>query len=257
MQPAIGQLAANTDAITDQLGAAIDAGADIIVLPELATSGYMLESLDEARLSSLTSQADEFARWATALGDAIAVIGFCELSGDGLLYNSAALLDSTGVRTVYRKTHLWDREKLIFTAGSSLPTVTATRHGQLAVMICYDIDFAEVTRRVAVGGAELIAAPVNWPLAPRPNGERAGEQITAMSTARTNRVAIAVCDRTGDERGQRWTTGTAIIDPDGWVVASAGESVGMAVADLDLTKTRDKTLTDFADVLADRRIDLY
>ena len=105
--------------------------------------------------------------------------------------------------------------------------------------------------------AELIAAPVNWPLFPRPEGERPGEVITAMSTARTNKVAIACCDRAGVERGQQWTEGTAIIDPDGWVVASAGPGAAMAVADVDLTATHDKTLTDLVDLFADRRVDLY
>src|SRR3546814_18539616 len=100
-------------------------------------------------------------------------------------------------------------------------------------MVCYDLEFGELTRRVAVEGADLIVAPVNWPLFPRPEGERPGEVITAMSTARTNRLASAACDRTGVERGQVWTSGTAIVDRDGWVVAVAGSGGGMAVADID------------------------
>ncbi|PRC53290.1 hydrolase, partial [Mycobacterium sp. ITM-2017-0098] len=83
-------------------------------------------------------------------------------------------------------------------------------------------------------------APVNWPLFPRPYGEHPGEVITAMSTARTNRVAVAACDRAGIERGQEWTAGTAIVDQDGWVVASAGLGVTMAIADVDLARSRDK-----------------
>jgi predicted amidohydrolase len=81
--------------------------------------------------------------------------------------------------------------------------------------------------------------------------------ITAMSAARTNKVAVAACDRAGVERGQAWTAGTAIIDPDGWVVATAGPAVGMAIADIDLSVTHDKSLTDYVDLLADRRLDLY
>ena len=160
-------------------------------------------------------------------------------------------------RRDYRKTHLWDREKLIFTPGDALPPVIKTGHGTIAVMVCYDLEFAELTRRVAVEGAELVVAPVNWPLFPRPDGEHPGEVITAMSTARTNRVAVAACDRSGVERGQPWTAGSAIVDPDGWVVATAGPDVGMAIADIDLSVTHDKSLTDHVDLLADRRLDLY
>jgi predicted amidohydrolase len=149
------------------------------------------------------------------------------------------------------------REKLIFTAGDALPPVVETKHGAIAVMVCFDLEFGELTRRVALDRAELIAAPVNWPLFPRPAGEHPGEVITAMSTARTNKVAIACCDRAGVERGQHWTEGSAIIDPDGWVVASAGPGTAMAVADVDLATTHDKTLTEFVDLFADRRVDLY
>ena len=157
----------------------------------------------------------------------------------------------------YRKTHLWDREKLIFTPGGELPPILTTRHGVIAVMVCYDLEFGELTRRATLDGAELIAAPVNWPLFPRPEGERPGEVITAMSTARTNKVAIAACDRAGVERGQAWTEGTAIVDPHGWVAATAGPGSGLAIADIDLSITHDKTLTEHVHLLTDRRVDLY
>ena len=161
-----------------------------------------------------------------AAGDAVVVGGFCELGDDGSLYNTAVVIDGGAVAGYYRKTHLWDREKPLHT-GERMPPVLATRHGAIAVMVCYDLEFPEVTRAVAVQGAELIAALVNWPRTQRPPGERVGEVITAMSAARTNRVAIAVCDRTGEERGQPWAEGTAIIGADGWVTADVGPGTGM------------------------------
>ena len=257
IDPTIGDLAANAELIEAQIREAVGVGADVIVLPELATSGYMFADADEARAAALTPTDPAFTKWSAAAGDAIVIGGFCERGDDTRLYNSAAVVDSDGVVARYRKTHLWDREKLIFTPGDALPPVVKTKHGSIAVMVCYDLEFGELTRRVALDRAELIAAPVNWPLFPRPEGEHPGEVITAMSTARTNKVAIACCDRAGVERGQQWTEGTAIIDPDGWVVASAGPGRAMAVADVDLAATHDKTLTEFVDVFADRRVDLY
>jgi 5-aminopentanamidase len=255
--PMIGDLAANADLIEAQIRAAVTAGADVIVLPELATSGYMLHDANEARAVALRANNQSFANWAAAVANSVVVGGFCELGDDGTLYNSAVMVDSDGVVTHYRKTHLWDREKLIFTAGDALPPVVKTKHGDIAVMVCFDLEFGEVTRRAALDGAELIAAPVNWPLFPRPEGERPGEVITAMSTARTNKVAVACCDRAGVERGQQWTEGSAIIDPDGWVAAAAGPGTAMAIADVDLTVTHDKRITEHVDLLADRRVDLY
>ncbi len=255
IEPVVGDLAANAAVIEAQIREAVGVGADVIVLPELATSGYMFADADEARATAL--RPTDFANWSAAVDDALVIGGFCELGDDGRLYNSAVMVDADGVVASYRKTHLWDREKLIFTPGDALPPVIKTKHGAIAVMICYDLEFGELTRRVALDEAELIAAPVNWPLFPRPEGEHPGEVITAMSTARTNKVAIACCDRAGVERGQQWTEGTSIIDPDGWVVAAAGPGTAMAVASIDLAATHDKTLTEHVHLFDDRRVDLY
>jgi predicted amidohydrolase len=257
IDPKLGDLDANAEMIEAQIRDAVTAGADVVVLPELATSGYMFADADEARAVALSPTDPAFARWSAAAGNSIVIGGFCELGDDARLYNSAVMVDADGVIARYRKTHLWDREKLIFTPGDVVPTVVKTKHGAIAVMVCYDLEFGELTRPVALSGAELIAAPVNWPLFPRPDGERPGEVITAMSTARTNKIAIACCDRTGVERGQQWTEGTAIIDPDGWVAAAAGPGTALAVADIDLALTHNKMLTEHVDLLADRRVDLY
>ncbi len=257
LDPVIVDLDGNSERITAAVAEASGAGADVIVLPELVTSGYMLADEAEARSVALSADDARFAKWAGAGGDSLVVLGFSELGDDGLLYNSAAVLDGGAVAAVYRKTHLWDREKLIFTPGRDLPPVVQTRHGAIAVMLCYDLEFGELTRRAAVDGADLIVAPVNWPLFPRPEGEHPGEVITAMSTARTNHVAVAACDRAGVERGQRWTEGTAIVSADGWVVAEAGPGETTVMAELDLSLSRNKMLTEYVHLLDDRRLDLY
>lgn len=257
LAPVLGDLQANLDASTAAIAGAVSRGAQIVVLPELVTSGYMFTDADEARGAALAAGDPAFGRWIAAARDAVVVAGFCEAGDDGLLYNSALVIDRSEVVAVYRKTHLWDREKLIFTPGDRLPAVLPTSHGLLAVLVCYDLEFPEVTRAVAVQGAELIAAPVNWPRLPHPDGERQGEVITAMSAARTNRVAIAVCDRAGDECGQQWAEATVIINAEGWVDAEAGPGPGTAIAEVDLAASRDKNLTEYVHVHTDRRLDLY
>jgi len=255
--PVLGDLAANLEMSTAVIAEAVAGGAQVVVLPELVTSGYLFADTDEARTAALRTGDPAFDRWIGAAGDAVVIGGFCELGDDGRLYNSAVVIDGGELAGCYRKTHLWDREKLIFTRGDRLPPVLVTRHGTIAVMVCYDLEFPEVTRAAAVQGAELIVAPVNWPRMPRPEGERIGEVITAMSAARTNRIAIAVCDRAGEERGQQWAEGTVIINADGWVVAEAGGGRSMAIAEVDLSASHDKKITDYVDVLSDRRLDLY
>ena len=95
-----------------------------------------------------------------------------------------------------------------------------TPFGRVGVLICYDIEFPEMPRSLALRGADLICAPVNWPVIERPPaGEHPPEQLTAMSCARVNRIFMAICDREGPERGVEWVGGTAVIDENGWIAA--------------------------------------
>lgn len=254
--PRIADLGANREVTTDAISRAVEGGADVIVLPELATSGYMLRDADEARAAAIRRSSTLFDDWAAAAGHATVVGGFCELGDENQLFNSAAVVDATGLRAVYRKTHLWDREAELFLSGDDPPPILATPAGRLGVLVCYDLEFPEMTRAMALRGADLLAVPVNWPRVPRPDGERPPEVVIAMAAARVNRLAIACCDRTGDERGQTWTAGTAIIGADGWVAATPHDD-GLAVAELDLTGSRDKRLSSRNDALGDRRPELY
>ena len=197
-----------------------------------------------------------FEEWAAEAGGAVVVGGFAERGEDGLIYNSAAVVDRSGVVGVYRKGHLWDREKLCFAPGTEPPRVFDTAAGRVGVLVCYDLEFPEMPRTLALAGAELICVPTNWPLVERPEGERPPEVINAMAAARVNRVVIACCDRTGTERGQQWTAGTTIVDEEGWVLDSQ-TGAGAARATVDLTRTHDKAFTELADLMADRRPELY
>jgi len=184
--PRLGDLASNAELSTAAIRTAVAGGADVVVLPELITSGYMLDS----------------------------------------------------------------------PAASAREVAIGRDHPVLAAWAQAAAEGPELTRGLALAGAELLAIPTNWPLVERPPGERPPEVIAAMATARMNRVFVAACDRTATERGQEWTAGTHIIDAEGWVVAAA-DGDGAATAELDLSRARDKTLTDLADALGDRRPELY
>jgi predicted amidohydrolase len=258
LAPVLGDLDANIRLTLDAIGDSVAAGAQLVVLPELALSGYMFTSTDEAREVAITPEHAVFALWADEVRDAGAVVvgGFAELGDDGLVYNSAAVVGGGGVLAVYRKIHLWDKEKLVFTPGLSRPPVVDTPIGRLGVMICFDLEFPEMARTLALGGAELIVVPTNWPLESVPAGERIPELTAAMAAAYSNRVGIAACDRTGIERGQDWNAASAIVDERGWIVAKVDER-GVASADLDLSRSHDKSLSELVDMFGDRRPELY
>jgi predicted amidohydrolase len=234
-------------------------GAQIVLLPELTSSGYVFA--DRAELASLAETRDgpavtEWANLAEAFGLTI-VAGFPESAGTEI-FNSAVVVDPTGVRGVYRKAHLWDAENAVFDRADDLPLVVDTAHGRIAVVICYDIEFPEWVRAAALAGADLLCAPVNWPLLPRPYGERPTEMVRAMAGAGMNKMPIAVCDRTGTERGQEWIGGSVIIDADGYPLAIAEfGTVTTITAAVDLTTAREKKINAYNDVHRDRRTDLY
>jgi predicted amidohydrolase len=265
LEPRVGDPAYNRGLTLNAIEEAAAGGAQVVVLPELANSGYMFESAEEAASLAISVEDPLIAEWADAAAgyELVLAAGFCERGEDGHTYNSAVVIDPSGVRAVFRKLHLWDREKLWFRPGDALPPVLETSVGRVSVVICYDLEFPELVRTVALAGTELLLVPTNWPLAERPADERPGEVINAMMAARINRMAIAAADRGGVERGQPWTGGSTIVDPDGWAAGEnpwrAGEPrrPGPVFADLDLSRTRDKRWTELADVFADRRPELY
>jgi predicted amidohydrolase len=258
LAPTLGDLEANRALTRGAIGEAVQAGAEVIVLPELITSGYMCAAPVVAASAAVAADGEILREWGAAAAEAGVVIvgGFCERGDDGAVYNSAAVLDPAGLRAVYRKLHLWDREKLVFTPGSEPPPVIDTPVGRIGVLICYDLEFPELTRSVALDGAQLLVVPTNWPLVDRPEGERPPEVVIAMAAARVNRMAIACADRVGLERGQRWTGGATIVGVDGWVAAETREP-GLLIADVDLEPALDKRLTEHADAFGDRRPELY
>jgi predicted amidohydrolase len=260
--PRIGELDHNRAQATAAIESAARDGARVVVLPELCNSGYVFADADEARRLAEPADGETVTGWAELARsrDVVVVGGFCELDErSGAVYNSAALVDADGVRAVYRKVHLWDREGLVFAPGADPPPVVDTAAGRIGVMVCYDLEFPEWVRLAALEGAELICAPVNWPAAPRPDGERPGEVVRAQAAAAVNRVFIAACDRVGTERGVDWTGGSVIVDVDGFPIAgpAAPDETVTLIARCELDQARNKRLNERNDVLADRRPELY
>jgi predicted amidohydrolase len=259
---AVGEAAANRAAAAAAVAEAARRGAGLAVLPELCDSGYVFTGPGEARaLATPAASSPALREWQALSRRYGAVIagGFCELGEDGRLYNSAALVGGSGTLAVYRKAHLWDAEKLVFTPGDAPPPVVDLPFGRVALMVCYDLEFPEWVRAAALGGADLIAAPVNWPAMPVPGGERPSEVIKVQADAAVNGVFVAAADRCRAERGVSWVGGTVIVGPDGYPLAGpvvADRAVVLA-ADCDLARARNKQVSAHNDVLADRRPGLY
>ena len=266
----IGEADENRRTAAAAINSAADRGARIIVLPELTPSGYVFKDKAEARSLSEPASGPTGQQWAALAArlDVVVVGGFAELGDDGELYNSAMLIDSSGVRAVYRKAHLWDAEADFFTAGGQPPPVVETSLGLISMMICYDVEFPEWVRLPALSGAELLAVPTNWPADPVPAGERPMVTVNVQTAAFANRMFVAAACRCAVERGVEWVGGSIIAGPDGYPAAGPASVSGVAghhavassellLADCDLAQARNKATSPHNDVHADRRPDLY
>lgn len=260
LAPRIGEPEANRARTREAIVEAAGGGAQIVVLPELANSGYVFADVDEARAGAEPLDGPTVADWEALARrhDLVIVGGLCEDDG-AHLRNTAVIVDPTGIRAVYRKAHLWDREELFFEPGAEHPPAVETKHGRIGTMICYDLEFPEWVRLAGLAGTELLCAPTNWPREPRPAAERPVEVVRVQAGASSNRMFIAACDRCGAERGVDWVAGTVVVGPDGFPLAGpvCADRPMTLLTRCDLAQARVKGISRRNDVFADRRPELY
>ncbi len=242
------------------------AGADLLVLPECALTGYRYESRHDAHASAIDRDDVHLAALAAAAvaSEVTIVVGFLERRGD-LLHNSAALLGGDGLVHHVRKTHLplLGADRFVV-PGDRIGPVVDTPFGRLGVAICYDLRFPEACRALALAGADVIAVPVNWATDVAVMAEH-----VAPTRAVENRVYLAVADRAGVaegvERRVEHLGASQVLGPDGTRLTAPldpTDDVAVATVVVDLGAARTKT-TVFApgafeiDVFADRRPELY
>lgn len=244
---------------------AVGRGARLVVLPELAVCGYVFRDAAEAWAAAqdVDGPTVTLLRELSRELGCVLVCGFAERGANGAVHNSAVLVEDGEVRVRYRKVHLWDRESELFVPGDAPPPVVDTAVGRVAVMVCYDLEFPEWVRLAAEAGAEIVAVPVNWPLLPRPVGERALEVVKAQAAAGTYRVHVVVADRCGRERGVDWIGGSLVCASTGYLLAGPATADGavaapvVLTAELDPAEARDKSIGLRNHAMRDRRPHLY
>ena len=236
--------------------------ADLVVLPELATTGYVFESADELESMAESQDGDTARAWkrVAAETDTWIVGGFAE-AGERAIYNSALVVSPDGLEACYRKLHLWYEEKRWFEPGDEIVTVDAP-FGRIGVQICNDLWFSELSIAQARAGVDLVAVPTNWVPGPTEGARPAGWTMgihQAVAHANENRLFLACADRAGTERGVTFEGQSVIVSPDGIPIAGPAPDTGShaLLADCDLERARRKSLTDRDDALEDRRPDVY
>jgi len=235
-------------------------GAELVVFPECAVTGYCFEAREEALpfAESIPGPSTElFAELCRGHGGN-AVFGMIERDGDRV-FNAAALVGSEGLIASYRKVHLPYLGVDRFLDFGDRPFAVHEAAGlRVGLNICYDSGFPESSRVLALAGVDLIVLPTNWPT----GAETLAEHAIA-TRALENAIYYVAVNRVGEERGFRFIGGSRICDPTGRTLAvgpPAGEEI--LYADVDPQKARQKTIVrvpgkHLIDRLADRRPDFY
>lgn len=203
--------------------------ADIVLFPELSTCGYMYENPKEiAPFADTTEALAPLEQLSNRTGKLI-VGGFAERAG-ARLYNAAYAIGPEGT-TLYRKIHLWNREKLLFEGGNRT-CVIEYQGRRIGIEICYDLQFPELAAYLSRQAAELILAPTAW--AQDRHGPSHGlhpHAFLAMASAYAYGICVAVANRTGRERGALFPGQSCLAAPWG-KVATLGSAEENRVLDI-------------------------
>lgn len=230
-----GDKARNLEVIADRTRQAAAAGAQLVIFPELALTGYGLEA---ARLRELAEPGDGSggARIAgVARENNIAVCyGYPERDGDAL-YNVAALIGPDGrLLARHRKTHLFgDSERRVFAPGQRPATLARVAGVTVGLLICYEVEFPELARRVVLAGAELLAVPTAT--ASYGPESRFSEMLIATRAVENN-CFVAYSNYCGDDGQYRYMGKSIVAGPLTDIYALAGVGEELLVARLDTAR---------------------
>jgi predicted amidohydrolase len=230
---------------------ASDNGAAAVLFPELFLTGYSLGAraveLAESQDGPSAGRVAEMAR-----SNHVAVLmGYAERSPDGRgAFDAVLVVDAQGrIAGSYRKLHLFHAEAGWFLPGDG-PQILDFGLGPTGLLVCYDLEFPEAVRELALRGAQWVATCTGNMV---PNQHL--QEIFVQSRAAENRLWVAVANRVGREGDLHFFGGSAVADPWGVVAAQADDTESVLFADIDLRRAEQARLN--ADYLADRRPELY
>ncbi|CAM3298394.1 Predicted amidohydrolase [Pseudomonas gessardii] len=236
----LGELTHNAGFIAEAMGNAARQGAQLVVFPECALSGYMFDSRKAVAAASVPVDDPVLSPiYAAARHHGVhAVVGLLEYDA-GKLYNSAIFVGPTGLLGNYRKQHLplLGADRFLDPGDIAGDRVVDIGFMRVGIMICFDLRYPESARELALDGADVIAMPTNWPL----TATFLANHMTRVRAVE-NLVYMAVADRADSEAGTPFLGHSQIISPTGDVLAHAGTQETIVFADIDVTVARQKQL---------------
>lgn len=251
---------ANVEAGLGWVDRAAEAGCDLVVFPEMAFHPFFPQHRAEPRYFDWAEPVpgpitEKFQERASRHG-VVVVPNLFELAGPGRHYDASPVIDADGsLLGVARMIHIAEEpgfnERYYYWPGDTGFEVWPTAAGPVGMAICYDRHFPEQLRGLTIGGAELILSP----FAGTTGDPFDGYELEMQGAAFSNGVFIACCNRVGEEELLTFRGRSFVVDPDGRVVARAGEDEELLVVELDPEAVaRSRKTRPF---LRDRRPELY
>ncbi|MDD2580621.1 MAG: carbon-nitrogen family hydrolase [Desulfuromonadaceae bacterium] len=243
-----GDVDANLAYVREALSRVAAQGANLVVLPEMWSSGFAYRDLNQ--LALLTAGIVEELLPLSRELKLVIVGSMPEPNGDKV-FNTVYVADNGTLAGVYRKIHLFSLlgEDRAFSGGDSW-LLADTSIGRIGVIICYDLRFPELSRRLAVEGAQVICVPAQWPK-PRQDHWRTLLRARAIE----NQLFVVACNACGMIGKLDFFGMSMIIGPKGELLAEAGESEGEIIAPLDMQEMDD--WRGQIPCFNDRRPDIY
>lgn len=238
MDPKIMEKEENLEKCIELIRTTAKEDAKLIVFPECALLGYCYSSLEEALpyaetiLGPSTEKLIEVCRELNVY----VVIGLLEMDGDKY-YNAVALIGSEGLVGKYRKLHLPYLGVDRFLNHGDLPLrIYETKIGRIGLGICYDVDFPEHSRVLAIKGADVVVLSTNWP-----EGVEFCPELIVPTRAIENHIFYVAVNRVGEERGFKFFGGSKIANYSGISLAEGKKNEeDILYADIDLSLAREK-----------------
>lgn len=251
MDVRLGEPRQNLEKVRLMAAEAARRGSQILVLPELWSTGYDLENaaayatgLHEGIFAQVTE---------IAMHHKMHVLGSClSLLGKGRYGNTAVLCNPQGeILGTYSKIHLFRLmdEHQYLTAGDQLALVDSN-WGKLGLAICYDLRFPEMFRAYALGGAKVVFLPSEWP-----HPRLAHWQTLLRARAIENQYYVVACNRVGRSKETDFFGHSCIVDPWGQTIIEAGEEEMLVTCELDLGRVDE--VRRKIPIFQDRRPELY
>lgn len=232
-------------------------GARLAILPECAISGYAISRRDDAiRLAETIpgSSTAAFQRHAAATGCHV-VAGLLERDGDRL-FNTAVIVGSQGVMGKHRKAHIAPVGADAFVAHGNDLTVYDVLGVKIGLQICYEVRFPEISRVLALKGAQLLVVVANWPA-----GAEVNPGVMVPARAAENSVHVLAANRTGQEGEFSFIGRSCAYAPDGGCIVSAQQEETILIVDIEvghgLGKREVRDSKYVVDLRGHRRPELY